>query len=94
MASAGDSGSAVRTYEEECSFVHKKDAQQFEIDRGFVPNMRVPGRFYVNSALERLLFEELEHHTRSRGMGGFLPAMKQIANVAGLPGIVNVRVRA
>jgi hypothetical protein len=30
-------------------------------------------------------------HTESGGFGGFLPAVKQIANVAALPGIVHVR---
>ena len=32
--------------------------------------------------------QELKHHTEAGGYGGFLPAMKQIANVAALPGIV------
>ena len=32
--------------------------------------------------------EELQQHTRASGVGGFLPAVKQIANVAALPGIV------
>jgi len=53
--------------------------------------MNVPGHFYVNDQLEELIFEELEQHCRhsASGVGGFLPAVKQIANVAGLPGIVN-----
>jgi tRNA-splicing ligase RtcB len=50
----------------------------------------VEGIFYVNSHLEKLMFEELETSTRFGGMGGFLPGMKQIANVAALPGIVGV----
>ncbi len=33
---------------------------------------------------------ECGHRTAKDGMGGFLPAVKQIANVAGLPGIVKV----
>jgi hypothetical protein len=36
------------------------------------------------------MFEELEISTKFGGMGGFLPGMKQIANVAALPGIVGV----
>merc|ERR1719320_35497 len=49
--------------------------------------MKVPGRFYANENLEKLVFNELEaHYQKSRG--GFLPAVKQIANVAALPGIV------
>lgn len=43
--------------------------------------------FYVNDHLESLMFEELRNAT-SQGIGGFLPGMKQIANVAALPGIV------
>ncbi len=53
----------------------------------------MPGRFYVNKNLEELMFDELAHHCKSGGVGGFLPAVKQIANVACLPGIVNVRAR-
>lgn len=41
----------------------------------------------MNSGLEKLLFDELEQSGRSEGTG-FLPAVKQIANVASLPGIV------
>ena len=37
------------------------------------------------------MFEELEMSTKFGGVGGFLPGMKQIANVAALPGIVGVR---
>ena len=44
----------------------------------------------MNSNLQTLLFDELKHHVGAGGTGGFLPAVKQIANVAGLPGIVNV----
>ena len=91
-----------------------------------MPNMRVPGTFFVNQALEKLMFEvrlvsrvcvyrrrsgvsgrtrrrgddevndrwcwcgrrpqELEMYTKRGDTGGFLPAMKQLANVAGLPG--------
>uniref|UniRef100_A0A914UIN4 3'-phosphate/5'-hydroxy nucleic acid ligase n=1 Tax=Plectus sambesii TaxID=2011161 RepID=A0A914UIN4_9BILA len=34
------------------------------------------------------MFDELEHACQPGGIGGFLPAVKQIANVASLPGIV------
>ena len=34
------------------------------------------------------MFDELKQSCRSGGYGGFLPGMKQIANVAALPGIV------
>jgi len=36
------------------------------------------------------MFDELKQSCRSGGYGGFLPGMKQIANVAALPGIVGV----
>lgn len=34
------------------------------------------------------MFEELRNACRPGAIGGFLPGMKQIANVAALPGIV------
>ncbi len=46
--------------------------------------------FYVNEHLESLMFEELKLSCKTGGVGGFLPGMKQIANVAALPGIVGV----
>lgn len=78
--------------------------------------LQVEGNFYVNDALEKLIFEELRNACRGggqllfllflspdpassaslspslspSGFGGFLPAMKQIGNVAALPGIVHV----
>ena len=86
----------VRTYEQECGFVEQIDATSYRINKGFVENMRVPGHFYVNDSIRDLLFEELRQFSKSSGstgqfsgaVGGFLPAMKQIANVAALPGIV------
>lgn len=50
--------------------------------------MKVEGVFYVNQNLEPLMFEELKNSCNQSGVGGFLPGMKQIANVAALPGIV------
>lgn len=46
---------------------------------------------YVNDNLKELLFDELKQYTdrRDRG-GGFIPAVKQLANVAALPGVVDV----
>lgn len=75
-----------RTFEEEKKYLEKIDVNTWRIKKGFVPNMRVEGRFYVNENLENLMFEELQQFD-SKG-GGFLPAVKQIANVACLPGIV------
>lgn len=34
------------------------------------------------------MFEELRNASRPGNVGGFLPAVKQVANVAALPGIV------
>ncbi len=48
------------------------------------------GVFYVNDHLERLMFDELKNSCRFGATGGFLPGVKQIANVAALPGIVGV----
>lgn len=50
--------------------------------------MNVEGVFYANDALAKLMYEELEHACHPGQMGGFLPGVKQIANVAALPGIV------
>lgn len=79
----------VRTYAEECGFLEKVGPVTWRIKKGFVPNMKVEGTFYVNDHLEKLMFEELRNACNPSGIGGFLPAVKQIANVAALPGIVN-----
>eukprot|EP00629_Pelagomonadales_sp_RCC1024_P002922 CAMPEP_0119291590 /NCGR_PEP_ID=MMETSP1329-20130426/42692_1 /TAXON_ID=114041 /ORGANISM="Genus nov. species nov., Strain RCC1024" /LENGTH=499 /DNA_ID=CAMNT_0007292417 /DNA_START=169 /DNA_END=1665 /DNA_ORIENTATION=- len=78
----------IRTFDAEMAFLHRRDSTSWGIDKGFVPGMRVGGAFYVDSALESLVFDELRHHCGAAGYGGFLPAIKQVANVAGLPGIV------
>lgn len=36
------------------------------------------------------MFDELENSMGKSGLGGFTPAVKQIANVASLPAIVGV----
>lgn len=51
--------------------------------------MRVPGIVYVNDQLDELLFDELKAAVDRGNTGGFLPAVKQIANVAALPGVVS-----
>lgn len=56
----------------------------------FIDLWQVEGVFYVNDPLEKIMFDELKQHTVHKGFGGFLPGMKQIANVAALPGIVGV----
>uniref|UniRef100_A0A1L8DAT5 RNA-splicing ligase RtcB homolog n=1 Tax=Nyssomyia neivai TaxID=330878 RepID=A0A1L8DAT5_9DIPT len=78
----------VRPYEEELKYIEKISPTCYRIKKGFQPNMKVEGCFYVNSALEKLMFEELRNACRPGQAGGFLPGVKQIANVAALPGIV------
>ena len=56
----------------------------------FVQLMQVEGIFYVNNNLEDLMFEELRNSCSQGLVGGFLPGMKQIANVAALPGNYNL----
>jgi tRNA-splicing ligase RtcB len=75
---------------QEVRFIRRVSPVKYEIDLGFVPNMRVPGTCYVNKDLEPLLFDELKAFSSTGGHGGFLPAVKQLANVAALPGIVQV----
>ncbi|XP_063675465.1 RNA-splicing ligase RtcB homolog isoform X2 [Bolinopsis microptera] len=77
-----------RTYQEELQFIERIDDYSFRIKKEFQPNMLVEGEFFANSRLQYLMFDELKNHCRNVGQGGFLPAMKQIANVAALPGIV------
>uniref|UniRef100_A0A914W1B1 Uncharacterized protein n=1 Tax=Plectus sambesii TaxID=2011161 RepID=A0A914W1B1_9BILA len=50
-----------RSFVEEKSYIERISDCKFRIKQGFVPNMKVEGRFYVNSALETLMFDELEH---------------------------------
>eukprot|EP01135_Chromosphaera_perkinsii_P008279 Nk52_evm1s1229 gene=Nk52_evmTU1s1229 len=93
----GGGGGGGRTFEEECSFLEQENGHKYRIKKGFVPNMRVEGVFYVNDKLRDLVYGELQAHAHTNtaagsggggGFGGFLPAVKQIANVAALPGIV------
>ena len=71
------------------NFIRKVAPWKYEIQRGFVDGMHCNGAFYVNSALEELIIDELRCSCASGSYGGFLPAVKQIANVAALPGIVH-----
>ena len=50
----------MRTYEEEMSHITQLSDCKYEIGVGFVPNMTVPGQFYVNSQLKDLIFGELK----------------------------------
>ncbi len=76
---------------QEMAFIEQLSPYHYKVRTGFVPGMNVPGVFYVNDRLRGLLFEELQAYCQRGEHGGFLPAVKQIANVAALPGIVRVR---
>lgn len=75
---------------QELSYIEKISDHEYRIKPGFVPNMKVPGTFYVNDSLSALVFDELKNAAGEGGVGGFLPAVRQVANVAALPGIVKV----
>jgi hypothetical protein len=79
-----------RSFSEEKEFVVKLNDYQYEIQLGFVPNMKVKCHVYVNESLFKLLMEELQQFVEAKGVGGFLPALKQTANVASLPGAIGV----
>lgn len=78
----------VRQYSEELKYLEKINPHCWRIKKGFQPNMNVEGVFYVNNTLEKLMLDELRNSCRPGMTGGFLPGVKQIANVAALPGIV------
>ena len=88
-SSSGQKGKN-RTFQQEKQFMSrsKNSLKCYDIRKGFVDNMRVPVKFYVNDKLEGLIFDELRHYSNNKDRGGFLPAVKQMANVAALPGIV------
>lgn len=95
MASQKASPVRCRTFEQEKQYLERTDKSKFSIRKGFVANMNVEGVFYANQELQKLMFDELQSYARANvktggggASGGFLPAVKQIANVASLPGIV------
>lgn len=67
-------------------FFLRKKKNVFDVFRW---HLQVEGVFYVNKLLEKLMLEELQNSCRPGMIGGFLPGVKQIANVAALPGIVH-----
>ncbi|XP_066030070.1 RNA-splicing ligase RtcB homolog [Pocillopora verrucosa] len=67
-----------------CSYSTPK----FKLFFSFSFSLKVEGIFYINELLEKLMFDELKNWAGTQGIGGFLPGVKQIANVAALPGIV------
>jgi len=71
---------------EKLKMVEKVGKHKYKISKGFVANMNVPAFFYANPPLADLMFNE--YRSATSGASAFLPAMKQLANVAALPGIV------
>eukprot|EP00184_Porphyridium_aerugineum_P004635 CAMPEP_0184694948 /NCGR_PEP_ID=MMETSP0313-20130426/2736_1 /TAXON_ID=2792 /ORGANISM="Porphyridium aerugineum, Strain SAG 1380-2" /LENGTH=641 /DNA_ID=CAMNT_0027153315 /DNA_START=117 /DNA_END=2039 /DNA_ORIENTATION=- len=68
-------------------YVEKINENMIKIHKGLVPNMRTDGYCFVNQPLYDTLIEELIESTE-HGSGGMLPSLKQVANVASLPGVV------
>ena len=64
----------------------------YTLRRGYIPGMRVDARFYASPELLPLVLSELRDSGGGGGGGGggFLPAVRQLANVATLPGVVQV----
>jgi len=56
-------------------YVEKIGPVEYKIKKGFVPNMRVEGRFYVNDGLKELLYDELVDNASRSAQGGFMPAV-------------------
>ena len=56
---------------QELSYVDKVSEFQYDIKEGYVPNMRVPGRFYVNSALAPLILDEIKQHCNRNNVSSF-----------------------
>lgn len=57
----------------------------YEIPIGFIPNMKVPGRFYATPEMAQNSFEELEEWILGRNKG--LPSIMQITFVSTYDGI-------
>ena len=80
-----------RTIEEELSYLKRISSTRYQIQLGFVPNMKVPAEVIVNNDLQTLLVQELRDSCcgpKSQAGSAFVPALRQAANVAALPGIV------
>ena len=81
-----------RTIEEELTFLKRISDTRYQVQVGFVPNMKVPAEIIVNADLETLLVQELRDTCcigpYDEAEQSFIPALRQAANVAALPGIV------
>lgn len=63
----------------------RKSSFEYHIGRRMAPNMRVPCIFYVDNESRDQMYEELHQKVSPSIMPG---SLRQVANVAGLPGIV------
>ena len=80
-----------RTLEEELSYLKRISPTRYQVQIGFVPNMKVPAEIIVNNDLQTLLVQELKDSCcgfKCEAGASFIPAIRQAANVAALPGIV------
>ena len=78
-----------RTFEEESSYLENISPFKIRVNIGLVPNMRIHADVFVNEKLQKLLIEELRLASMSSSSSSsFLPSLKQMANVASLPGVV------
>jgi len=81
-----------RSIEEELTFLKRISCTRCQVEVGFVPNMKVRAEIIVNDDLESLLVQELHDSCcgpkSQTGGSSFIPALRQAANVAALPGIV------
>ena len=71
----------VRTYEDECGYLERVSENAWRIKKGFQPHMNVEGVFYVNSHLEKLMFDELRNACRPGMVGGFLPGKDKLCDL-------------
>jgi hypothetical protein len=60
----------IENYEEKIKLVKNVGKHKFIIEKGFVPNMKVPAYFYCNGPLQKLMFEEYRNSfSRTDGKG-------------------------
>ena len=88
-ATTAITSSPRRTFEEESSYLENISPFKIRVNIGLVPNMRIHADVFVNEKLQKLLIEELRLASMSSSSSSsFLPSLKQMANVASLPGVV------
>eukprot|EP01006_Ploeotia_vitrea_P066558 TRINITY_DN95233_c0_g1_i1.p1 TRINITY_DN95233_c0_g1~~TRINITY_DN95233_c0_g1_i1.p1 ORF type:complete len:523 (+),score=36.22 TRINITY_DN95233_c0_g1_i1:28-1596(+) len=85
-------GFTKRGYAEEEQYLERVSPVECHIRKGFQDGpaqMRVPAKYFMTSQMDCLMHDELQQYVRrSDKAAGFLPCVKQLANVASLPGIV------